>query len=415
MKVKNYFVLLLSLVFMCLHSASASVGTRGGGSDLGLEFQAAFETSLKNIKNQKEFSDLSSLDFKILLPNLKIVVVEEILETKIGNSYQESTAVNYPKNQLIKLNKDRWSSIANAALKEGLALHEVLSLVGKEGSGNYQYSALYVAKYGVSVTDLRQSFEIKRKSRSYNYGKDKFTIIATERWIDYRLFDKILIEYSVLKNGKVLLSKNSVGGIMYSCVGYDPSYGPLPEDFLEVINVDNNEFGFLVKGLEACANARSMKYQIIVPSTKDLSYEVKEISTVAEPKLRVSNNGLEFWYISQSWGISWCGALSFYIPSVFLITRSDTYSLIKSSKLPTDISLIPTFPPFEMENYMSLYAAGIITRDGGLMKMAVSYMKEDSLFRYQECGFPTSKVEAIKKANAMNDLEISLKSLEGLK
>lgn len=400
------FFLLSAVICFSAHVWAGPI-TSGGGDDVALEFQSSFKAAISRIKSSKNslLREVSKINFESKLPNLKVATVTTLLETSIDDLTQESTAMNYLQNQLIKINRERWNSIINPFLKEGLALHEMLSLIGKEGSGNYKYSSQYVSELGVSETDLVQRFQIKRQTKTYIQNKIKFTIFATERFITNQVFETIRIDYMVKRDDKELIAQENSGGTMYAC-----NYGDyLPDEFIDVLGDGNNQFGFIVKGLGVCGNTSSERWHLIVPLQDRQQYAIKQITTKVKPTTRVTSKGLEFWYLQQDWGQ--CGtAGSFFVPILFLIHSDNRNDAIESKKLPADISLIPEYENYPLEIYMSLFTAGLRTHDGQLMETASRYFKNDpdSISRYKWCGLPDSQAHALELAKAMKKLGTSL-------
>jgi uncharacterized protein len=74
---------------------------------------------------------------------VKVIIVDETLPLQIGSAVQTSAALNFPGENQILVNRSAWKQIADDKMKEALALHELLSLMGLEGTGQYTISQKY--------------------------------------------------------------------------------------------------------------------------------------------------------------------------------------------------------------------------------------------------------------------------------
>jgi hypothetical protein len=128
----------------------------GGGDDVALDFQGALITAIANLrlKSADIFKKLSGFNTEQILSKTRIVVGDDVLDIKYKDIIQNSTAANDPQSGLILINRTRWNSITNPILKEGIALHEFLSLVGIEATGYYPISSQYIALMEADPTSL---------------------------------------------------------------------------------------------------------------------------------------------------------------------------------------------------------------------------------------------------------------------
>lgn len=385
-----------------------------GGDEAGIEFEASFRNALFNIES-KGIHGLQGLvknDIEKKISNLKIVVVDQPLEIKVGNETQECVAVNFPQNQLIKLNRERWNSIADSHVKEGLALHEILSLINLEHTGYYHYSAIYLAEFGLNASLANQNYQIKTEKAEYTINNDHYEIVGKERWIkNTNSFEGIRIDYSVKKNGKILRPGQTSGETMVACA-YE--HEGLPSDFVETLQVNGKNIGFLIKRLGHCGGTASLtKYLFVIPSTEANNnyYDFESVLTVDKPVLKATPNAIEIYYAAQEWGT--CGtAGSSFVP------RMLNYDLktedFEFKQLPRNISEIPKFGSIKFANFSALYIAGIKTFDSKIMNLALKYFDTNDIARYKCLGIPSSQSEAVEKIAAMRALEDSLKIFKPL-
>lgn len=139
--------------FVCVFVLSANAYAwkeTGGGDEVALEFQQAFFSALRAVEEGKVSGKFSAEGLKAAARKAQIVVVEKPLLVKAPGGTQESIAVNTPASFLIQVNRSRWNAIRDVKIKEAVALHEVLSLMGLEHTGYYEYSARYLEAAGLS-------------------------------------------------------------------------------------------------------------------------------------------------------------------------------------------------------------------------------------------------------------------------
>lgn len=149
---------LFSLIVLSIFSLSVSAGGvsfRGGGDDIALEFTNALNEAIRQIqqKHPEIAEQLQGLDLESLSKKATIFIEDKKLFVTIGEgdktSEQESVAVNEPLSNSIWINRKRWNKVKQPRIRESIALHEVLSLAGLEGTGRYPVSAMYLAKYRI--------------------------------------------------------------------------------------------------------------------------------------------------------------------------------------------------------------------------------------------------------------------------
>lgn len=121
------------------------MGTKdgGGGDEMAFEFQTFAKEALGHLQKSspQQFAELVKRDFAATIENAKIIFVDEALNVEIQDLIQSSVAFNSPKNQTILVNRTKWLGLMNNYLKQTIALHEFLSLIGLESTGTYPVSA----------------------------------------------------------------------------------------------------------------------------------------------------------------------------------------------------------------------------------------------------------------------------------
>ena len=133
--------LLLTLLNLMALSAYADGGTSGGGGDpIEQDFAIAGNAAI-NVLDQRS-PEVPWLDVHAVRelwdsPKTRIVSTKEELVDDTG---RPRAAMNYPSEQLIKVNIEQWNGIRDKQRKNALALHEILGLARIE-SGHYRVSA----------------------------------------------------------------------------------------------------------------------------------------------------------------------------------------------------------------------------------------------------------------------------------
>ena len=145
---KSILHILLALAAIPVFGVGFSV--RGGGDEVALEFLAEVATVLKEIRDSHP--ELASSVSGLALPEREqILVIEDPLMLEVPGGTQDSIAVNEPATGRIWINRARWASVRSNPLRRAIALHEVASLKGLEGTGAYPISASYLAKHLVNA------------------------------------------------------------------------------------------------------------------------------------------------------------------------------------------------------------------------------------------------------------------------
>ena len=136
----------------------------GGGDEVGLDFQRTLQSALEGLRNHssKTFSSLEKQGIAAVVDQAKIIVLDEDLEASIKGYTQNSVAVNLPEMKTILVNRQRWNNVLDSKIKEGIALHEVLSLMKLESTGNYAISSKYVTAKGGTTKEMTSSLQVNR-------------------------------------------------------------------------------------------------------------------------------------------------------------------------------------------------------------------------------------------------------------
>lgn len=146
---------ILSIGILITVSAHAGGGTVGnGGNEAALDFLNSAKRMLSIYGSElKTYPQLKGKDLGKVVEKAQILVSSTSLFLEINGIKQESTAVNFKNPLTIVINEKRWANIKEDAIKEALALHELLGLVGVEKTGVYFISKNYLMKNGVICSE----------------------------------------------------------------------------------------------------------------------------------------------------------------------------------------------------------------------------------------------------------------------
>lgn len=129
----------------------------GGGDEDGLDFQRTALQALKGLETNlpEVYETLRPLELENYIDAMSVLVIEEEIDVEAQEFFQNSIAVNFPDSLTIILSRPRWKSVQDQGLREGIALHEILSLARIESTGNYTISAKYASTLGTTMTSLK--------------------------------------------------------------------------------------------------------------------------------------------------------------------------------------------------------------------------------------------------------------------
>jgi len=121
------------------------MGTKdgGGGDTMAFEFQGLAKEALGHLQqvSPETYAELVKRDLATTIENAKIIFVDAALNVEINDLIQSSIAFNSPKTQTILVNRQKWNGLFNNYLRQTIALHEFLSLIGVESTGSYPVSS----------------------------------------------------------------------------------------------------------------------------------------------------------------------------------------------------------------------------------------------------------------------------------
>lgn len=148
---------ILIFTFMILFNqfAFSQIDRKGnGGNEIALDFLNSAKRVLSIYGGElKTFPQLKGINLGKILEETNVLVSSTPLSVKFSGIKQEVTAVNFKNPFTILVNEKRWLAIKKDAIKEALALHELLGLVEIEKTGVYFISKNYLAKNGIHCTD----------------------------------------------------------------------------------------------------------------------------------------------------------------------------------------------------------------------------------------------------------------------
>ncbi|MFN9066587.1 MAG: hypothetical protein ACK5V3_05115, partial [Bdellovibrionales bacterium] len=117
-------------------------GDAGGGNTLAIRFIANASQGIYSMDESQLPQGANKQQLLKVLNDAKILVTQDelFIEDNETGIIQPVEALNFPSLNLIVLNESRLNSLTNARQIQSLGVHEVLSLMGFESSGRYQYS-----------------------------------------------------------------------------------------------------------------------------------------------------------------------------------------------------------------------------------------------------------------------------------
>lgn len=143
---KNILGFILLFGFLNLSQAGAGTVGGGGGDPLALQFQQAALRAVNNIEthNPTIFSGVDLKKLRQIIHSAIVVVVDQLPQARLKDLVQDSAVINYPEENLILIRRKQYNEeIANREIEEPFSLHEYLSLMNLERTGEYTYSGLY--------------------------------------------------------------------------------------------------------------------------------------------------------------------------------------------------------------------------------------------------------------------------------
>jgi hypothetical protein len=140
----------LAILVVLLFSLNAfsQVGTRGGGSDCGLDFAHLGSLIAEQLKRSDYFSSILDLDrFSSVVRGAKVIVSKRTLSDGAGNVFD---AQNEPSTQTIYVS-EMWCQNRRTDPKVELVFHEYLGLYDSKIDDSYQLSRDLFTQTGLST------------------------------------------------------------------------------------------------------------------------------------------------------------------------------------------------------------------------------------------------------------------------
>jgi hypothetical protein len=134
--------LVFSLAWLSAACVSAFAGPRdsGGGNDLGLDFESEAMRGIQNLSSA-EADDTLKQKMRAVVASTKFIVVNQDLYVKINGDTQPALVINDPSANTVTINGNAWPKLSSEPQRQSLAVHEVLSLMKIESTGDYHISA----------------------------------------------------------------------------------------------------------------------------------------------------------------------------------------------------------------------------------------------------------------------------------
>ncbi len=135
----------------------------GGGDDVGIEFEATLRSALLKLGRSfpQLYGRMMAAKLTQILASLRIMSLDVSISARYQNLLQDSVAANDPIYRIIIVNPAKWRAIRSGVVAEGIALHEVASILGLEKTGRYPITSEYVRAFGWSVHDLKNELFVR--------------------------------------------------------------------------------------------------------------------------------------------------------------------------------------------------------------------------------------------------------------
>lgn len=151
---------ILMLFFIFSSSAAFAFreeGTRGGGDDIGLEFQSKLSLALEDLKSMGDlYAQVKDLGLESLYSpgHARAITIEEAQTLSIDGKSQDCVATSDLSDFITRITRARWKEIVSISVKKAIALHEALVLREVERTGQYPISGPYLARLGIDSSAL---------------------------------------------------------------------------------------------------------------------------------------------------------------------------------------------------------------------------------------------------------------------
>lgn len=134
-----------------LLSPQARAGREGNGGDgVALRFTMAGQKAIQAVlEDPNDYPELAKVNLKKTLDQAKILITDQPLTVRANGVNQSSVAINHPNQDLILINREAWNR-QSPQVQQGLALHEILGLLGIESTGRYAVTQRFLMQEGLS-------------------------------------------------------------------------------------------------------------------------------------------------------------------------------------------------------------------------------------------------------------------------
>ena len=262
-------LLIAGLVSFSAVSWGGSWSSGGGGNEIGLEFKALSEEAMSDIVNLH--LEITPDHLKLLrdtLSRVEVISVTGLQEVSAGSQNQNVVAINFPGQNLIKVDANRWLGLGNRLAKKAIAIHELESLLGFEKTGVYDLSAKYLKQSGSSM-DLEA--ELRRQLTLPAEFSTKPEIEQSE----CRTQD-LTLDVSMKWNGKTGVNQNLASMLGLKWSDESKSYR---------ITINKMKFVESVGKFSTVAQVKSIARNGDQPDSKVIDYEALNIVSLMSGKI----------------------------------------------------------------------------------------------------------------------------------
>jgi hypothetical protein len=148
-------ILFMTITALLPMKARATGQDGNGGDPQELEFRDAANDAISRVTaDRANFPELANLNLMATLKSTLIKPTNEPLSAIANIGVDDPAAINFKNPNIIYLNRPRWQGILRSEIRQALALHELLGLVGLERTGVYTISERYLELSGIHCKQL---------------------------------------------------------------------------------------------------------------------------------------------------------------------------------------------------------------------------------------------------------------------
>lgn len=149
---------------------TSTTGSRGGGTEVALDFQTAFVAANDFLLawdesgyQQKIFSSSSVSPenySSYYLRDILVLVADESQDSALKKPLESRLAIIDKKSLSIYINREKWNAVENFDIKSVIALHLALSLRNYESPQQYPFSKIFMSHKNLNPQDFQAYLDV---------------------------------------------------------------------------------------------------------------------------------------------------------------------------------------------------------------------------------------------------------------